>query len=90
MQLTGLTVWKEDHLGGIQQSCYEEVLKDTAQWTDPNGTPSLPAAITSALCPLDCSSQGQCVDGTSICITYQKHVLYTKNYILLKLPLKVG
>ncbi|XP_078312035.1 von Willebrand factor D and EGF domain-containing protein-like [Crassostrea virginica] len=69
-KLTGLTIWKEDHLGGIQQNCYEEVLKDTAQWTqDANAAPSLPATITSALCSQDCSNQGQCVEGICECNT---------------------
>ncbi|XP_078310491.1 von Willebrand factor D and EGF domain-containing protein-like isoform X2 [Crassostrea virginica] len=69
-KLTGLTIWKEDHLGGIQQNCYEEVLKDTAQWTqDANAAPSLPATITSTLCSQDCSNQGQCVDGICECNT---------------------
>lgn len=68
VKITGDVFWVESAFESLKSSCQFQAVKNySAYEKDESGNLVPPAKVTQLLCPNDCSSQGNCTNGTCIC-----------------------
>lgn len=79
-QLTDSKSWSSATVQTIQEACSTNLAVNSSLWLDSNpnteaSTPTLPDSILNTLCPDQCGSHGQCVDGKDSWIMWCKDFL---------------